>query len=322
MATSPIALGQLARLAMATESGSYGTPAATGYRYHYFYSSSLRETKPIENDPVIGAGLQNFRDATAPAPAQSEHNGQIAVPVCLNGIGDWLALVLGPPTTTGAADFTHVFSSGGVTLPTNTIEFNPATNDFRQHVGVAARSLKFDFQGGNGYQRAEMDMLGWGENLLTATGAGSPLAPRAYDPVKATGAAVFLDGTQIGVLLSASLTYETGLIQDRYIDGSDRFGAAILAEQANLTGELRVRYTSPTFDAAAIAETDHALEIRMIKSAKNSLTLSASAARLSRAGVQINGPGGIEQTIPFRCAQTGAAAMVTATLKNQVASYS
>jgi hypothetical protein len=321
MATSSIALGQLSRLALAPEPGAYGVAASTAYRYAFYYAASLRETKPIEPDPIIGAGYNNFRDATPPAPSQSEHGGQITLPVCLNQFGDWLKMVMGAPATSGSTNFTHAFSSGGLILPTTTIEMNPIASDFRQHIGLAARSLRFDFAGGNGFQRAELDMLGYGETLLGSSAAGTPTAARAYDPVKATGAAVFLGGTQIGVLLSANIVYETGLVQDRYIDATDKFGAAILAEQAQLSGELRVRYTGPTFDAAAVAETDQALEIRMIKSVNNSLTLAAPAARLGRAGVPIGGPGGIEQTIPFRCAQTTGAPMFTVTLKNQIASY-
>lgn len=321
MATGSIALGQLAECVFAVESGSYGTPAATGYRKAFYYSSSLAQTKPLEGDPVIGASYNNFRDATQPAPAMSEHGGQIVVPVCLNQIGDWLKMIMGAPATSGSTNLTHVFTSGKLTLPTYTIEMNPVASDFRQHVGVAARSFRLNLQDANGYQRAEIAMLGYGENLLAATGAGTPTAARAYDPVKATGSAVYLGGTQIGVLMGLDLTYELGLIQDRYVDGSDNFGAAVLAEQAQISGSMRVRYTGPTFDAAAVAETEQALEIRMIKSANNSLVLNMPAVRLGRGGVQIDGPGGIEQSIPFRAAQTSLAAMLTATLKNQIASY-
>lgn len=321
MATSAIARGQLSRLAFADEAGAYGTPAATGYRYGYYYTSNLRQSKPIETDPVIGAGFSNFRDAMPPAPSLSEHGGSLELPLCLNGMGDWLRLVFGAPSTSGSTNFTHVFSSGGESLPTRTVELSPKASDFRQHVGLAARSLRLDLTDKAGYQRAVLDLVGYGENLLSATAAGTPSAARAYDPVKATGGEVLLGGVAVGVLLGANITYETGVMQERYIDGLDTFGAAVLGEQAQLSGELRVRYTGPTFDAAALAETDQTLEMRFVKSANNSLSILAAATRLGRAGVPIDGPGGIEQTIPFRCAQTSAAAMATVTLKNQIATY-
>jgi len=322
MATSSIALGQLAELLLAPEPGAYGVAAASGtYRRAFYYSASLAESQPIEADPVIGAAYNNFRDATPPAPALSEHGGSLSLPLCLNGIGDWLRLLFGAPSTTGSTNFTHVFNSGALTLPTATIELRPIAGDFRQHVGLAASMLRLEAADANGFQRVTLDMLGYGENVLGASGAGSPAAARTYVPVKATGGEVLLGGTAVGVLLSASMSYETGLIQDRYVDGSGKFGAAVLANQANLTGELRVRYTSAAFDTAAINETNQSLEFRFVVGVNNSISFTAPAARLARAGVSISGPGGIEQTIAFRCAQTTGAPMLTATLKNQVATY-
>ena len=186
---------------------------------------------------------------------------------------------------------------------------------------IQALLAELDASDKAGYQRVSMDMLGFGENLLSTTGAGTPTAARAYDPAKATGGIVKLGGTQVGVLLGASFTYETGLAQDRYVDGVGDFGAAILASQAMLTGELRVRYTGQTYDAAAAAETDQSLEFSFVKGVNNSISFLAPAARLALAGVSIDGPGGIEQTIAFRCAQTSGAAMLGVTLKNQIASY-
>jgi hypothetical protein len=322
MATSAIALGQLARLAFTTEAPPYGTPENDGYRYAYYYKSNLRETKPIEADPIIGSGLNNFRDNGDVAPTLSEHGGSLELPLCLNQIGDWLRLVFGAPSTSGATNYTHVFSSGALTLPTATIELNPTTNDFRQHVGCAVRSMKLDLADAAGYQRVMLDMLGYGENMLGSTYiVGTPTAAKTYDPQGATLAEVLLGGAAVGVLLSASLTYETGLIQDRYIDGSAKFGGAVLAEQAQFFGDLRVRYTGPTLDAAALAGTSQALQIRFVKGANNSISFDAPSCILGRAGVAIEGPGGIEQTLPFRCKQTSGAAMLAVTLKNQIATY-
>jgi hypothetical protein len=321
MATSPIALGQLARAAFATESGSYGTPAAGSYRYAHYYKANLRETKPIESDPVIGSGLNNYRDNGDLAPTLSEHGGSLELPLCLNQIGDWLRLVFGAPATSGATNFTHVFSSGALVVPSATIELNPATNDFRQHVGCAVRSMKLDLADAPGNQRVMLDMLGYGENMLGSTGAGSPAAAKTYDPQGAALAEVLLGGSAVGVLMAASLTYETGLIQDRYIDGSGKFGGAVLAEQAQFFGDLRVRYTGPTLDAAALAGTSQALQIRFVKGVNNQISFDAPSCILGRAGVAIEGPGGIEQTLPFRCKQTSGAAMLAVTLKNQIAAY-
>jgi hypothetical protein len=44
--------------------------------------------------------------------------------------------------------------------------------------------------------------------------------------------------------------------------------------------------------------------------------------RLERQGVEISGPGGIQQTFNFMAEQTAGAPMVAVTLKNGIATYS
>jgi hypothetical protein len=320
MATASIALGQLADLLFKVEA-SYGVSPGGNFQKAHFYKASLRETKPLENDPIIGSIYNNFRDPGAFAPALSEHGGTLELPLCINQIGDWLKLVFGAPSTSGATNFTHVFTSGALTLPSYAVEIKPISGDFRMHTGIAARSMTLDLADAAGMQRVMLDVLGYGEAIAGSTGGGTPTAPRTYAPFKATGAQVKLDTVAVGSLLSARLTYETGLSQDRFIDASDKFGAAVLAEQAQLSGELRVRYSAATYDSLAAAETEKALSIEFIVGANNSLIIDAPAIRFARAGVAIEGPGGIEQTISFRARQTTSAPQMTATLKNQVASY-
>jgi hypothetical protein len=320
MATASIALGQLADLLFKIES-SYGVSPGGNFQKAHFYKASLRETKPLENDPIIGSIYNNFRDPGAFGPALSEHGGTLELPLCINQIGDWLKLVFGAPSTSGATNFTHVFTSGALTLPSYAVEIKPISGDFRMHTGIAARSMTLDLADAAGMQRVMLDVLGYGEAIAGSTGGGTPTAPRTYAPFKATGAQVKLDTVAVGSLLSARLTYETGLSQDRFIDTSDKFGAAVLAEQAQLSGELRVRYSAATYDSLAAAETEKALSIEFIVGANNSLIIDAPAIRFARAGVAIEGPGGIEQTIQFRARQTTSAPQMTATLKNQIASY-
>jgi hypothetical protein len=320
MATASIALGQLSDLLFKLES-AYGTSPGGNFQKAHFYKANLRETKAIENDPIIGNAYNNFRDPGAFAPALSEHGGTLELPLCINQIGDWLKLAFGGPSTSGATNFTHVFTSGALTIPSYAIEIKPIAGDYRMHTGVVARSLAMDLADANGMQRAMLDVIGYGEAIAGSTGGGTPTAARTYAPFKATGAQLKLDTVAVGVLLGAKFTYETGVIQDRYIDTSDKFGAAVLGEQAQFSGELRVRYSAATYDSIAAAETEKALDIEFVVGANNSLIISAPAIRLARSGVPIEGPGGIEQTIQFRARQTASAPMVTATLKNQVASY-
>jgi hypothetical protein len=320
MATTPIARGRLSQMALAFQD-DFTTPAEDGYLASYFYSHSLREAETPETDPLIGSAFNNSRDETPAAPGLSNHSGDIEVPLCLNGIGDWLKLVFGAPTTTGAGeDKTHVFASGTATLPSATAEFRAVAGDFRQHVGLTATQFRMTLADAAGYQRATISVIGRAENLLGASAAGVAVA-RALNQFPNSGSAVFMGGVQVGVLLGFDFTYTTGATGERYIDGDAQVAAAVLDEDATFTGNMRVRYTGPTFDTLAKNRTDSALEVRFVKSSTQQLVLALPAVRLGRAGATVSGPAGIEQSLPFRSGQTTAAAMVTATLKNQIVSY-
>ncbi|MBM3552505.1 MAG: hypothetical protein FJX45_12240 [Alphaproteobacteria bacterium] len=322
MATDSIALGRLADALLKVES-SYGVAPGGNYQRVHFYKASLKESTPLEGDPIIGSGNDNFRDEAAIAPALSEHGGGLELPLCMNQIGDWLTMVFGAATSTGTTNRTHVFKSGLLTLPSYALEIKPIASDYRMHTGLAAKSLTFDLADAAGVQRMMLDVLGYGEAIGSSSGGGIPVAARTYAPFKATGTgtAVKLDSVAVGKLLSAKFTYETGLTQDRYIDTSDRFGAGVLSENAQFSGELRVRYAGPTYDSLAEAETEKTLGIEFVVGANNSLILTSPSVRFARSGVAIEGPGGIEQTIQFRARQTASAPMLTATLKNQIATY-
>ncbi len=322
MPTSSVALGQLTKGCFYDES-TFATPPSAQYRSFNYYKSSLREVAPPVADDIIGGDMQNFRDARPVSFDLSTHDGDLDLPLCLNQIGDWLKLLLGAPSTSNvSANYTHVFTSGAATLPTRTVELKLGASDFRQHIGCTAKSLKFTAKDDKGFQRLQLALIGAGENLLSAT-ASSPAAStaRTLDQIKATGATVKLDSVQVGKLVEIDWTYATGAQAERYVDGSARVSEISLPDTATINGNLKIRYTSQTLDAQALAETASTLEVIFSKGANNSLSLLMPQIKLGRAGAQIDGPGGIEQTFPFTASQTGAAAMLTATLKNQITAY-
>ncbi|MBM3654747.1 MAG: hypothetical protein FJX06_18370, partial [Alphaproteobacteria bacterium] len=61
MATDSIALGRLADALLKVES-SYGVAPGGNYQRVHFYKASLKESTPLEGDPIIGSGNDNFRD--------------------------------------------------------------------------------------------------------------------------------------------------------------------------------------------------------------------------------------------------------------------
>ncbi len=321
MPTSTIALGQLVSAAFSDET-TFGTPSAAAYTGFYYYKSSLFEDIPPDPDMVIGGDFQNFRDQRPAEPGLSTHGGDLTLPWCINGMGDWLKLCFGAPVTTNVSGSNnqHVFASGRAVLPTRTIEMKALSNDFRQHVSCFARSLKLAVKPDRGVQQVSLSLTGVGENLLTASVAASP-ASRAYRPVRAAGSAIYVDGAQVAVLLEGDVSYETGMEAERYVNASARVAAAVASGFAAGSGTLRMRYIGSAYDAYADANSDHTLEVRSTLDANSSLSFLWNAVRFGRGGARVDGPGGLEQSIPFRAALTASAPMLTVTLKNQITGY-
>jgi Phage tail tube protein len=320
MTTQTAPTGRFSTLALAAQS-AFDTAATTDYTSTYYYSESLAEREGLEADPLLGVNPNNQRDQVAPAPALSEHGGDLELPVCWNNVGLWLRQVLGAPATTGSADKTHVFSSGLLQLPTNTIQINKAAADFRQHVGFVPTSMKWQFEDRAGFQRLRLQGIGRGENLLTATAAGTP-ATMALDQVPATAALMRINGVNAGFVKQGEFEYKTGAAIERYVENSARAGAVVLDKEAEAMGEFRLRYTGSTaMDALAINKTVVPIEIEFQKTATRSILIAFPAVRFERPSTPITGPGGVESTVRFRAHQSASGPMMVITLKNQIASY-
>lgn len=320
MATTPIAKGRLTKLLFADDA-TFGTAPASGYKPTLYYTHSLKQSRPLVDEPLIGGNLNNGNDSTAQQQGLPDLAGDIVVPVDLAHFGYWLKLLLGAPTTTGTTNYTHAFSSGATALPTRTVEIEYGASDFWQFVSLGAKSVTLDISDQPGQQRATLSLLGKKRVLLSASGAGTPAALAALDPLAATLGTLLIDTVAAGSILSARFTYDTGAAIDRYVDGDEYASAIVLADDAKFSGELRVRYTGQTLEAIADAKTAKNLEFRWSKSANNSLSLVAGQAFLEPAGAPIQGPGGVEASYSFQASQTSAAAMLAVTLKNQIASY-
>lgn len=305
------------------EQTDFKTAATGNYSRTLAYSYGLTEAKPFEQDPLLGLTKHNTRDQTEPGPGLAELSGDVVVPLDFGHLGYWLKTGLGAPQTSGSdPNYTHVFASGAVALTERTIERKLVAsggNIFIQHVGVFVNSIAIQASRQAGYGRLTLGCSGYAENNLGASsGAGTPAALVARDPIAAALGIYKIDTVQAAVL-EVNATYNNNLAMrdetgDARISGFD-------IDEATLTGTIRLRFRNSTLYDAAIAGTSHAGEILFQKSANRSLSWAMPVVRLERTGVPTEGPGGIEQTFNLRAEQTDAAAMLTVTLKGGVATY-
>ena len=306
---------------------TFGTPATGNYTKTYIRSHSLIMKQPFANDPVLGLPRNNNRDATAPAPGLITLAGNIVVPLDYNHIGVWLAAAFGAATDTGSADpYTHIFTSGSETLPFLTPEVEiqmPAGGPiFMQYGSLLVSKFTLDASRAAGEEKMTFDMMGQVEAQNSASAGGTPATPWARDMVQAAIGAFNVNGEPAANILKISATYDNKPKAQEYLGNSSGLISGIdLDDESTFSGTLQLRFRDTTMYALGIAQTAFEGTILYSRASGRLVQFDAPNMRLEPAGVEIQGPAGIEQTFTFRCEQSSSAPMLTTTLKNLVPTY-
>jgi hypothetical protein len=325
MPTAQLPRGSNLELSIKKQS-AFKSPAAGNYLRTVAYSYAMNEARPLQDNPILGGLKHNTRDATAATQGVSTHSGQIEVPLDFSHVRYWLELALGAPVTSqpdsGDPDFVHVFSSGLAVLPEATIERRMAKSSgamFIQDVGVMVNGFSLQVSRQGGIQRVSLDCVGYGQNSLSVTAAGTPVSPVTEEPILAALGVYKKGGVALGRVLSFDLNYSNNLgareeIGDWRVAGFD-------PDVASLTASMRVRLTDATLFDEAIANTPHEGELLFEKSATRALSFVMPTLRPERPPVPNEGPGFLDVTYSLRGEQTSDEPMLTATLKNGVESF-
>ncbi len=311
----PRAQGARSQLAAAFET-TYGTAPTSGFMQMPFASASLGAEQPLLASELLGYG----RDPLAPIKDAVTADGDITVPLDAEAFGFWLKAAFGSPTTTGTTNRTHTFKSGSWSLPSMAIEVAmPEIPRFAMYTGCVLDQLSLQMQR-SGLLTADVKLVAQGENVATATAAGTPTG-YALQRFGHFNGAIKRNGTALGNIVSADLTYANNVERietirnDGRIDGADPSIAA-------LTGKIDVRFADTTLMDQALNGTAASLEFSWVISANVSLTITAHAVYLPRPRVEIQGPQGIQASFDWQAAYDSVAGqMCTVVLKNQVASY-
>ena len=128
-------------------------------------------------------------------------------------------------------------------------------------------------------------------------------------------------GVAVGALLNVQMNYNNNPSALEFASDDEFISGYALDDPASFTGSFRVRFNNDTLYNEAEASTPDTFEMEFQLSATRSLLISSPAIRLEKPSADVTGPGGRDITLNFRGEQTGAAPMVTATLKNQIAGY-
>ncbi|TQF85234.1 hypothetical protein FK498_00665 [Elioraea sp. Yellowstone] len=314
----PRAIGANSKLHMAVEA-AYGAPPSGDWRLMPFVSCDLGAEQPFIDADVIG--LAPNRDVAPPFRDIVTVQGQAVVPVDLEFIGDWLRLLLGPPTTTGVTpDFLHVFGSGVASLPSNSIELAyPDVPNFDVIAGVRADTFEIDFSP-SGAATATFGLIGQGSTRSGSSSAGTPTT-RAYTAFNKAQGAIKRNGAALAQITGGSLTFANGIEVVRTIRNDLRIEGADPG-LARATGQVTNRFADTLLldDATGTAAIELEFEYRISDTRR--LTVTLHEAYLSLAKTPIQGPVGVQATFDLRAAYNATAGrMMTVTLRNGVESY-
>lgn len=320
MATSPRARGADFKLYAKTESTA-GTAPTGDWLQLPCISFGLGAQANIRDDAILSAIAESTRDQVGGYLDLTQVEGPAVVPVDLENFGTWLRLFMGAPSTSGSSDYTHVFTSGAVSLPSIATEkaFSRISK-FAVCTYVSGNTMEITWDA-EGRLVANLDLMAQDETIGGTTSAGTPTFAgmtrfRRGHMVLLKGGSAFANVTSFRMRL------ENNLEAIRTVNSAGAI-EAIDAGNAGLSGSFRIRVADTALITAAEAETTQALAPKLTISATKALEFDLPRCLISRPKFVVEGPGGIEFDVNFRAEyDLTSGYMMQATLKNQTAAYS
>lgn len=312
------AQGYNAKLLMAVES-TYGTASSST---SYLDMPVMSVDPGLAADPVEIENLGTGRNGGSMLPGLVTVQPRIEVPVDTKSIGWWLALALGQPTTAESTGvYTHVFNSGGTSIPSATLQINnPDTTEYIRLLGCKVNTLSFNINPDQVVQSLSIGLIGQSYVDASSSIDTTPVSP-SFSPISGANGSLSVGGTLTGS--ATGLTMEFSNVLETYRTLSRR---STIAEPqpgvVTLSGTLNARMDDDTLSNAARAQTT-ALNIAAgyYVGADERIELQANAAYLSLNAPPISGRAGVQASFNFTGAKTGSYGKLRVVLVNDQANY-
>lgn len=306
--------GARSQAAFAFES-SYGTAPGSGFTKIPFATCDIGAMQGLLDSEILGYG----RDPQAPTPDAIDVDGDIAVPVDARFFGFWLKALFGAPTTTGSDPYTHVFTTGGWSLPSFALEIGlPEVPSYAMNAGLRADELSIAMTR-KGQLTAGIKLIGQSETLATSAQSGA-LALMELLRFGQFHGYVKRNDTAMANVTAANLRYANGMERietiraDGLVEGVDPGVAA-------MTGSLSTRFDTTALLTQAINGESCSLEFGWARD-DASLTIVVHEVYLPRPKRSLPGPQGVQADFDWVAALNAAEeCMATITLVNDVEAY-
>ena len=131
-----------------------------------------------------------------------------------------------------------------------------------------------------------------------------------------------INGVSAAHVLGGSVTYANNPEEDASINGTPYASGYLLDQDATASGAMQLRYVDETYFDLMTAGDPVAIELEFGSAADAKIVFALPAVRFEKgAFAPISGPGGLQADLNWRGEQSAAAAMMSVTVTNQIASY-
>ena len=313
MAVAKRAQGAQSSLTMAFET-DFGITPSTGGVVMPIISSSLKASQNLNDSSVI----RGNRNPAAPSRGNIDTSGSIVPPVDVIGIGYWLKLAFGAPTTTAqGTGKKHVFKIGP-DMPSATFEQGyKDISTYQQFSGVRMNKMSLNF-GGDAELTASIDVMGCKETMAAVPFDTAPKSI-TFTPFENLEATIKEGGVTVANVLSMSLDIDFGLDGDSYAIGGKGFRTYIDTGIAGVSGTIKAFFQNKDLLNKAVNGTESSLELQLTQD-DWSLTFKLPELVYERQSPGIDGPRGVNIELPFKAyyrADAGRSASIITLVNNQ-----
>lgn len=308
------------------EESVYGVdPGVPAGKVIYLTANTLSSDQPLQNSNTLTAS----RGRAKPVPGNLNATGDLNVELNPETLGWLLKHAFGAITTTGAAvPYTHDFAID-VLPPGLQIEkdYSSAitTGRYEKFNGVKVSSMALNFPS-EGFCTGTFSMLGAGSILADTPLDASP-TDDLFTPFDSFSASVEEGGVSIAYVNSCSMTLDNGLDPNIYAIGGLGNRRALPEGQATISGQAVLLFENTDILNKAINGTESSLRVILTRglgdgtSGNEYLEFLVQQLLWQRTSAPIDGPGGLQITMPFTGFKSGVDLGMTAQLRNQIAAY-
>jgi len=295
-----------------------GTSPGGNWAQFPAFSLNLGAAPGLQSDSVLSANAR--RNAADPYQSVARVEGSARVPLETVHFGWWLNMLMGIPGTTGSGPYTHVFKSGGTTLPTRSVEIAyPDITRYEVMAGVRANSLECSMSP-DGAATATIGLMCLTQTNGGASSAGTPVVT-AFSRFHQTQGTISYGGSALAGVTAGTLRFSNGMQAVPTVGSGLGIGGIDIGE-ATGGGNVTLRFASHALEANARGLTRAALTFKLTLDANTDIEFHFPRVSLEPTSGAVDGPGGVTRDYAFIASDdTSDASLLRVTLKNAVASY-